>query len=195
MIRIDQVDCALWRRTVKWFFLWIVMGRPRPSTFPNILVYYASPFTNLITGLYNVVISFHLATCSLLEGIHQWPMDSPHKRASNAENVFIWWRHHVMVYWLFVSTSERNDIFVLFGIKGVLTLTISVSPLYSRYLVNSGNVWKCKFRLGQARFIKIKKYRRSSMAYMSNVIFAVSYCLKPIEIDGLISFCYSTSVL
>ena len=25
---------------------------------------------------------------------HWWPMDSPHKWPSNAENVSIWWRHH-----------------------------------------------------------------------------------------------------
>ena len=27
--------------------------------------------------------------------IHWWPVDSPHQRASNAQNVSIWWRHHV----------------------------------------------------------------------------------------------------
>ena len=28
-----------------------------------------------------------------VRGIHRWPMDSPHKGASNAKNVPIWWRH------------------------------------------------------------------------------------------------------
>ena len=35
-----------------------------------------------------------------MRGIHRWPVNSPHKWpvtqiASNAENVSIWWRHHV----------------------------------------------------------------------------------------------------
>ena len=29
-----------------------------------------------------------------VRGIHQWPVDSTHKGASNAENISIWWRHH-----------------------------------------------------------------------------------------------------
>ena len=33
------------------------------------------------------------ASLAFVRGIHQWPVNSPH-RASNAENVSIWWRHH-----------------------------------------------------------------------------------------------------
>ena len=29
-----------------------------------------------------------------LRGIHRWPVNSPAQRASNAENVSIWWSHH-----------------------------------------------------------------------------------------------------
>ena len=36
-------------------------------------------------------------------GFHQWPVDSPHKGASNTENVSIWWCHHaVWTKWLLV---------------------------------------------------------------------------------------------
>ena len=31
---------------------------------------------------------------AIVRGLHRWPVNSPHKRASNAENVSIWWRHH-----------------------------------------------------------------------------------------------------
>ena len=33
------------------------------------------------------------ASLAFMRGIHRWPC--PAQRASNAENVFIWWRHHV----------------------------------------------------------------------------------------------------
>ena len=32
-----------------------------------------------------------------MRGIHRWPVNSPLKKASNAENVSIWWRHHGMI--------------------------------------------------------------------------------------------------
>ena len=43
-----------------------------------------------------------------LWGDHRWPVDFPHKRASNTENVPIWWRYHAyrmylvgsLLYWL-----------------------------------------------------------------------------------------------
>ena len=33
------------------------------------------------------------ASLAFVRGIHRWPVNS-HTRASNAENVFTWWRHH-----------------------------------------------------------------------------------------------------
>ena len=35
------------------------------------------------------------ASLAFVRGIHRGPVNSPHKMASNAENVSIWWRHHV----------------------------------------------------------------------------------------------------
>ena len=35
-----------------------------------------------------------LRVTSLCRGIHRGPVNSPHKKASNAEIFFIWWRHH-----------------------------------------------------------------------------------------------------
>ena len=37
------------------------------------------------------------AFLALWRGIHQWPVDSPHEGASNAENVSIAWRHHASI--------------------------------------------------------------------------------------------------
>ena len=41
------------------------------------------------------------ASLAIVRGIPQWPVNSPHK--TNAENVSIWWRHHVikLSVWLF----------------------------------------------------------------------------------------------
>ena len=41
----------------------------------------------------------HQSSASLVfvRGIHRWPVNSPHKKASNAENTSIWWRHYGMV--------------------------------------------------------------------------------------------------
>ena len=38
------------------------------------------------------------ASLAFVRGIHRWPV----KRASNAENASIWWRHHVPVPWIVV---------------------------------------------------------------------------------------------
>ena len=35
------------------------------------------------------------ASLAFVRGIHRCPVNSPHKRTSNAENVSTWWRHHV----------------------------------------------------------------------------------------------------
>ena len=37
------------------------------------------------------------ALLAFVRGIHRWPVNSSAQMASNAENVSIWWRHHVLV--------------------------------------------------------------------------------------------------
>ena len=41
------------------------------------------------------------ASLAFVGGIHRWPVDSPHKGPSNAENASIWWRHHAFCFVLF----------------------------------------------------------------------------------------------
>ena len=38
-----------------------------------------------------------LRVTGFVRGIHRWPVNSPAQGASNAENVSIWWRHHVTI--------------------------------------------------------------------------------------------------
>ena len=49
-----------------------------------------------LTGCSGADQSKHQSSASLafVSGIQRWPMNSPHKRVSIAENVPIWWRHH-----------------------------------------------------------------------------------------------------
>ena len=43
------------------------------------------------------------ASLAFVRVIHWWPVNSPAQGASNAENVSIWWRHHMQV-----CISERS---------------------------------------------------------------------------------------
>ena len=60
------------------------------------------------------------ASLAFVRGIHRWPVDSPHERPSNAENVSIWWRYHVcLVYYKtdvsssIIAISEENNLRIL----------------------------------------------------------------------------------
>ena len=79
----------------------------RKNTFSHyndvIMIAMASQITSLMI-VYSTVYSGtderkHQSSTSLvfMRGIHRWPVNSPHKGASNADNSFIWWRHHVKV--------------------------------------------------------------------------------------------------
>ena len=63
------------------------------------------------------------ASLAFVRGIHRWPVNSTRKKASNAENVSIWWRHHedtvvAMVEWKDQqSTKNRYWAMHLFGFK------------------------------------------------------------------------------
>ena len=49
----------------------------------------------------------HLSSASLafVRGIHWWPVE---ERASNAENISIWWRHHVVSSSFMISVHPRK---------------------------------------------------------------------------------------
>ena len=49
---------------------------------------------------------------------HRWPVDSPHKRASNAENISIWWRHYnvtlMMSFWGYLRHWLHRELLLFF---------------------------------------------------------------------------------
>ena len=51
---------------------------------------------------------------AFVRGFHRWLVNSPHKRASNAENVSIWWRHHELI------TVTCNLRFTKISMTGIL---------------------------------------------------------------------------
>ena len=52
------------------------------------------------------------ASLAFVQGIHQWPVNSPSQRASNAENVSIWWcRHGWWHFYNSVGAAIRKDLF------------------------------------------------------------------------------------
>ena len=61
----------------------------------------------------------------LCEG--RWPVGFPHKRPSNAENVSIWWRHHVSLS----STRHYTDVIMTTMASQISSLTIVYSTIYS----------------------------------------------------------------
>ena len=48
------------------------------------------------------------ASLAFVRGIHRWPDEFPAQMASNAENVSIWWRHHVHVFMLWTCDPDEN---------------------------------------------------------------------------------------
>ena len=79
-----------------------------------------------LTIVYSIVYSGadqrkHQSSASVASvgGIHRWPVNSPHKWGSNAENVSIWWRHHGwqtfgnMIIWALRNTpyGRINDLY------------------------------------------------------------------------------------
>ena len=50
------------------------------------------------------------ASLAFVRGIHLSPVNSPYKRASNVENVSIWWRHHGSR--ITMSIPWRSDVLV-----------------------------------------------------------------------------------
>ena len=47
------------------------------------------------------------ASLASVRGIHRWPVKYPAQRASNAENVSIWWRHHEYFHSCRLQSSPR----------------------------------------------------------------------------------------
>ena len=78
----------------------------------------------------------HLSIASLafVRGIHHWSVDYPHKGASNAEYVSIWWHHHV-------GTTHKSMIYCSWQVQNSIRRCLLWVPtiFQSRDLI--GDVW------------------------------------------------------
>ena len=90
----------------------------------------ASQITSL-TIVYSIVYSGgdhrkHQSSASLafVRGIHRWPVNSPHKGpvTSNAENVSIWWRHHVS-WAAFLGYNHVIRVIIIYTLESLPSLT------------------------------------------------------------------------
>ena len=93
----------------------------------------------------------HLSSASLtiLRGVHQWTVNSPHKGPRNAENVSIWWRHHIFKHASFkgkrpsimilsicsVTAFLRND-FRISSVAWLCTFGYKAIPSVSAYVTS-----------------------------------------------------------
>ena len=66
----------------------------------------ASQITSLTDIVYPAVYSGEgqrkhqsYGSLAFVQGIHRWPVNSPHKGPSNVEKVSIWWHHHDIFAW------------------------------------------------------------------------------------------------
>ena len=76
------------------------------------------------------------ASLAFVRGIHREPVNSPHKNGQlqHAENVSIWWRHHVMMTWCWsksssctTATTTTTIIKIIVVIAKINTSTVIIS--------------------------------------------------------------------
>ena len=89
------------------------------------------------------------ASLAFVRGIHRWPVDSPHKAPSNAENVSIWWRHHEL------SVFYRSSTWNLKPATSTVLLNIIVSAESSFWQLSKGTWWQIKICNFIRLFIKL----------------------------------------
>ena len=85
----------------------------------------------------------HQSSVSLafVTGIHRLPVNSPHKRDSNAENASIWWRHHGYLFLAGIRTVEARDNDD--NISSIIVISMTKSILHECTVVhNLGLRWK-----------------------------------------------------
>ena len=70
--------------------------------------------------------------------MHWWPVNSPYKKASDAKNVFIWWRHPSLVQIMAWSETEAVD------------ESLSIRVPGKKYK------WNCRFDKRLNHFLSIK---------------------------------------
>ena len=81
------------------------------------------------------------ASLTFMRGIHRSPVNFLHKRASNAENVSIWWRHHA-IQWILNITQifstvlqmtlecEVLNVFCEFWVQGIFHCFVTYTIIF-----------------------------------------------------------------
>ena len=72
-----------------------------PTHYSDVIMGVMASHSTNTTAVYSIVYSGadqrkqqSSASLAFVREIHRWPVNYPAQRASNAENVSIWWRHH-----------------------------------------------------------------------------------------------------
>ena len=93
----------------------------------------------------------HQSSVSLafVQGIRRWPVNSPAQRASNAENVSIWWRHHGNIFrvsncWWVITCPSKC---LLLPARNLSPETIMTKPTIFDSSVRHGNYQIMAFSL------------------------------------------------
>ena len=103
------------------------------------------------------------ASLVFVRGIHRWPVNSPHKWASNAENVSIWWRHHAYLDWvptnmyaiqgllIFITLRDLRAISVARRVCDICVLCVKFKQLFLCYDSRSLSILYGKHKSKQSR--------------------------------------------
>ena len=98
---IVDVSCTCFTNSIAWakhHLRALSLWENEPSHYSDVIMgTTASQITSFIIFLPNRLFRRKSKQSKLRITIHRWPVNSPHK-ASNAENVSIWWRHHAYNY-------------------------------------------------------------------------------------------------
>ena len=130
----------------------------------------ASQITSLTIVYWNVYSGAdqrrHQCSASLafVRGIHRWPVNSPPQRANNAEIFSIWWRHHVISWfmlsfhqyasWLYawkcrdgheIVMVVENDNLMVFVAKGQYRV-IWLDWVYFPIVAKQNKIWRFKIK-------------------------------------------------
>ena len=95
------------------------------------------------------------ASLAFVRGIHRWPVNSPHKKASNAENVSIWWRHHgncwtVCITVLYMTAIYRE--YAVFCLDKLLSGRTARQAWKLRFTISH---WETKYTLNCRRHFEM----------------------------------------
>ena len=113
------------------------------------------------------------AALAFVRGIHRVTRGFPSQRASNAENVSIWWRHHAPRYMkrvvLHHVPCSLNELTLNVRGPGYLGLTRSISWLLMPWLLTSPGYQQPWYWLPVCRICRSWSYLRKDINYLCHI--------------------------